>query len=59
MTLDFVKFIFTAQCKLTRFHSVLFALVVLSKVLESMEEHKLIVKKAPSELEQNPTKEWN
>lgn len=57
MTLDFLKLIFTAQCKLTRFCSVLLALVVLSKVLESMEEHKLIVKKVPSELEQNPVKE--
>lgn len=57
MTLDFLKYIFTAQCKLTRFCSVLFALVVLSKALESMEEHKLIVKKAPFELEQNPVKE--
>lgn len=56
MTLDFLNYIFTAQCKLTRFCSVLFALVVLSKVLESMEEHKLIVKKAPFELEQNPVK---
>lgn len=35
----------------------LFALVVLSKVLESMEEHKSIVKKVPFELEQNPVKE--
>lgn len=59
VTLDFLKYIFTAQCKLTRFCSMLFALVVLSKVLGSTEEHKSVVEKVPFELEQNPVKEQN